>query len=551
MEDIELSDRAKRSDEYERATRLVRIITIILVAATLPWNSPQTRYAVLACLGMAAFSGLRLLEPFKRMGALASPGVALVLDNLFIGLLLFAIGRVDTAYSGLFLLTLIAATYWYRLIGALVTLAGQLIMIIAVNMQTLVLPMTLDAERTTEIALTILMLTALLVERLTGREHDEQESLKRISNENRTERDRLTALINALHDGVVLVDDKGRVVLVNQALADLVGVESIQTGQDISKLLALRRPSGEVKLLDVMNASNQLQSHRDFSLVGSNGNETALEINITPVGNEKPHYILILKDITNEKSLDEQRQEFISVASHELRTPLSVTEAALSTMLLGKDLSADTIKLGEQAHRNVVFLASLVKELTALSEAQNEMIPMSIKPVNVRGLIDQLAKDYTPLAVTKGLKFEKTILPDIPAVLSNEHHIREILQNYITNAIKYTKNGTVSLKAEPIGKDRVLFSVADSGIGISAANQSKLFTKFFRAEDYRTRETGGSGLGLYLCLELARRINGRLWCRSRLNHGSIFYLEVPPFSHLPQDRSSVFNAQMSALVDQL
>jgi signal transduction histidine kinase len=114
--------------------------------------------------------------------------------------------------------------------------------------------------------------------------------------------------------------------------------------------------------------------------------------------------------------------------------------------------------------------------------------------------------------------------------MSTERHIQEILQNYLTNAIKYSETGTVHLQAAKAQNGGVVFSVKDTGIGISPKDQKYLFTKFFRVEDYRTRKTSGTGLGLYLCRELAARIGAKVWCDSKLNEGSTFYLEVPPFS---------------------
>jgi two-component system, OmpR family, phosphate regulon sensor histidine kinase PhoR len=165
--------------------------------------------------------------------------------------------------------------------------------------------------------------------------------------------------------------------------------------------------------------------------------------------------------------------------------------------------------------------------------------------------LHQVAIDFEAQAKQKDLPIRVIIAPDTPSVLSTEHHIREILQNYMNNALKYTQKGHVTLKAEPTRTGGVLFSISDTGVGISATDQQHLFTKFYRAEDYRTRETGGTGLGLYLCLELAQRLNAKVWCESVINTGSTFFLEVPPFSRLERDHGKVMEAQVSSLVDQL
>jgi signal transduction histidine kinase len=129
--------------------------------------------------------------------------------------------------------------------------------------------------------------------------------------------------------------------------------------------------------------------------------------------------------------------------------------------------------------------------------------------------------------------------------------VREILENFVANAVKYTEEGGITVQAEPSAGGGIVFSVKDTGIGISASDQRQLFTKFYRSEDYRTRKTGGTGLGLYLCLELAERLNAKVWCESVINHGSTFFLEVPPVSQLHRDSGKVVEAGVATLIDQM
>jgi signal transduction histidine kinase len=306
--------------------------------------------------------------------------------------------------------------------------------------------------------------------------------------------------------------------------------------------------------VNILEAGTIPQHRRDLTLRRPNGDTIDLDISVTPVGkNSKTlNYIIVCRDITKERTLDRQREEFISVASHELRTPLAIVEAALSTALLGEAAQAPQLKLLlDQAHRNVVFLSGLIHDLGTLSQAQNDNIPIALKPVAAKALLHQVAIDHEAQAKEKDLPIQVVVAPDTPAVLSTEHLIREVLQNYVNNALKYTTKGRVTLKAEPSQNGGVLFSVTDTGVGISKTDQAHLFTKFYRAEDFRTRATGGTGLGLYLCLELAQRLNAKVWCESELNVGSTFYLEVPPFSRLERDHGKVVEAQVSSLVDQL
>jgi len=110
--------------------------------------------------------------------------------------------------------------------------------------------------------------------------------------------------------------------------------------------------------------------------------------------------------------------------------------------------------------------------------------------------------------------------------MSSKLYVREVLQNFITNAIKYTETGSVAITAAP-AKNGVVFSVTDTGIGISKGDQEKVFDKFFRSEDYRTRQTNGTGLGLYVTMKLARILHAEIDLRSKLNKGSTFSIFIP------------------------
>jgi signal transduction histidine kinase len=149
-----------------------------------------------------------------------------------------------------------------------------------------------------------------------------------------------------------------------------------------------------------------------------------------------------------------------------------------------------------------------------------------VEPINVASLVNELNGNYKPQAEAKGLTFNADLDPKLEMLYSSKLYVREILQNFITNSIKYTAKGQVTLRAEPKDKG-VLFTVSDTGIGISKSDQERVFDKFFRSEDYRTREAGGTGLGLYITLKLTRLINAELHVESELNKGSSFAIYVP------------------------
>ena len=528
--------------QYEQVTRRVRWLTIIITLATFPPSAPQAAWVYALIVFAALYNLSRYVPALMLTRIYASRPVMMGLDIMFVVALIYLASATSSSYVGFLILILIDATYWFGLKGLFIVLAAQTIGLGILSANPLFPALQLGATRGTILNISVLFSIAYLVEGLTHIERDEREALLRLSNENQVERDRLVALVDSLNDATFVVDYAGRVLQANAAAQNLTDIQKDLTGRNISQLLPVNRGAhGPSDFFKIIKSSLKPQRRRDLSLDSSDGTTVEMDTAITPVRlgrQQKLNYIVVCRDITKEKSLDQQREEFISVASHELRTPLTIVEAAISTALLKKStLPAETTSLLEQANRNVLFLAKLVQDLTTLSEAQNDMIASEPKPIDVPRLLQQIVKDLSPQAAAKQLELKISVRPDTPTILSTESHIYEILQNLVSNGIKYTKAGGVVIKAAPSGNGGILLAVEDSGIGISASDQRQLFTKFFRAEDYRTRETGGTGLGLYLCLELANKLNAKIWCKSKLNHGATFFLDVPPFSHLARDDS--------------
>jgi signal transduction histidine kinase len=240
-------------------------------------------------------------------------------------------------------------------------------------------------------------------------------------------------------------------------------------------------------------------------------------------------YVLLLRDITREKSLEEERDEFISVVSHELRTPIAIAEGSISNaqVMIDKAGDAATVKhVLKEAHDQVMFLADMINDLSTLSRAERGKLQVEVEAINVHELITDLTRNYEAEAKAKGLELKTTLDPKLELLYSSKLYVREILQNFITNAIKYTAKGQVTLSAEPNPRG-VSFAVQDTGIGISKGDQERVYDIFFRSEDFRTRQANGTGLGLYVTLKLARLVHAELDLKSELDKGSTFTVFIP------------------------
>ncbi len=349
------------------------------------------------------------------------------------------------------------------------------------------------------------------------------------------EHERLSSLINSMADGVIATDQKGIVVLCNGAALNILDVNTGITGKPLSSVLKITNVNGApVDIKQLIKDTHVSTSSRDYRLSYPDKSVISLYVSLAPVhlgygSKGESGYVLLLRDITRERSLEEERTEFISVVSHELRTPIAIAEGNIGNALFITDKTGDLKAVKEalkQAHDQVMFLSDMINDLSTLSRAERGTLQLEVEPINVHELISGLERNYTSQSEAKGLKFSVRLDPALELLYSSKLYTREVLQNFITNAIKYTEKGSITVQAKPLG-DSVEFSVIDTGIGISKSDQELVWDKFFRSEDYRTRQNNGTGLGLYVTMKLARLIHADIQLKSELNKGSTFYITVP------------------------
>lgn len=350
------------------------------------------------------------------------------------------------------------------------------------------------------------------------------------------ERERLVSLINSMSDGVIAIDEDTKIVTHNGAALNIIDINGSIDGKPVASVLNLSdKNNQEINITQEIKSAKTPISNRDWRLKYSDGSFINLYTSISPVhlgyGNKgKRGYVIILRDITREKSFEEERDEFISVVSHELRTPIAIAEGNISNALyiFNKTATANS-EMGQalqQAHDQIVFLAAMMNDLATLSRAERNKLVLEIEPVNVNKLLSELKSTYAREAEGKSLDFRIEIDSSLEILHTGKLYLAEILQNFITNAIKYTESGFIIVGAKQKQKG-VEFYVSDSGIGISKPDQDQVFDKFFRSEDYRTRKSNGTGLGLYVAVKLADLIDADLSLRSELNEGSTFSIFVP------------------------
>ena len=230
------------------------------------------------------------------------------------------------------------------------------------------------------------------------------------------------------------------------------------------------------------------------------------------------------------EQLDKAKSEFISLASHQLRTPLSIIKGYISMFLEGA--WGETTKK-QKEHLEKVYtsnerLIKLVEDLLTVSRIESGRLEFDFQLLDLANLTESIIKDFSQIAAKKEL-YLKYLKPArlLPKVKADSLKIRQVIQNLIDNALHYTEKGgaTIQLKTEG---NRVVFSIEDTGIGISSEERVTLFEKFSRGKGVTKMHTEGTGLGLYLAAKLVEAHQGRIWIESEgKGKGSVFYFELP------------------------
>lgn len=359
-------------------------------------------------------------------------------------------------------------------------------------------------------------------------------------------------VIGAIGEGVLALDGQGDIQLINPAAQRLLGwgkTDSLNLNyKSILKILNSKNQEVEPANDPVAKTltDNKPNKSDDFSLQTQSGKSFIASISVSPIGQLGSGLIVVFRDITVERSDERQRAEFISTASHEMRTPVASIEG-----YLGLALNPATATIDEKArdyinkaHESAQHLGRLFTDLLDVSKADDSRLKNDPKVVDVVPFIHDIVQGLTPKAHEKKLRILYKPIPDEvdslhdpvrqinPVFYANvdNDHLREIVQNLVENAIKYTLSGDVVV--DVTGDDiHIVISVADTGIGIPREDQAHLFQKFYRVDNSDTREIGGTGLGLYLCRRLAETIGGRIWVDSEYKRGSTFNVEIPRIDH--------------------
>jgi len=437
--------------------------------------------------------------------------------------------------------------YFYQIKGVLVSL-GSLLIVLAIGVY---------VQRAINVESIIINIqwflliggVSLILSRIILGTKEVRKTLAEKTTKSEYEHQRLLALINSMTEAVLSVDENGTINSYNSAALDILDTHNDLNGKKIQSLINLF--DGEDRPIDIMEIikdTKYISKKTDYHVKKGDNEDMMLEINISEAGSFSPithqtGYTILIRDITKQKSLDEERQDFISIVSHELRTPITVAEAnvSMAQLMYKRQHYSDreTLDSLAKAHEKIMFLSEMVNDLSTLSRAERQEKEMEIETFDLAELIGEVIDLSSDKAKQKRINIKTNTAAGIAKITTSRLYLKEILQNFVSNAIKYSNSGSINIHTQKLSNGKIRVSVKDHGIGLSEADQEKVFDKFWRSENPLTRENEGTGLGLYISLKLAKRINSELGLDSKIGVGSTFYIDLPILATQRVDQSNV------------
>ena len=337
-------------------------------------------------------------------------------------------------------------------------------------------------------------------------------------------RSRAALVLNHIGEGVFLLDRFGVVRVWNPAAESITGVRA---GDVLGFRAADAIPGWNriVKSVPVAEFTHSRGIHGETLPLDVAGRELWILVSGVsfPEGT-----VYAFRDVTQERALRDLQAEFVATVSHELRTPLAaVYGAAMTLRQHSESLTEDRReRLFDIVYDEADRLNRIVDDILWASRLDSGRIDFAVESFAPDALADAVlaaARTHAPSHVF----FELTRPPNVPPVEADAEKVRQILSNLVDNAVKYSpEGGRVEVSIEP-QRDSIRFAVSDEGIGIPGHELPLVFEKFYRLDPNQTRGVGGTGLGLYICRELTRRMNGRIWVTSTHGEGSTFFVELP------------------------
>ena len=359
------------------------------------------------------------------------------------------------------------------------------------------------------------------------------------------EKEKADSILRCMIEGVLVLDPKGQILVMNQQAKDMFGVPREREIYGLSMLDISRRPEMHTVLKDVLASDFAERYAKELEI----DEERWIRVNAVKLRDSQGESfgsILVFHDITDIKRFESMRSDFVANVSHELRTPLTAIRGYVETLLDAPPSDPrDSRQFLEIIDRHSERLSRLTEGLLTLSDLESGNIQLNFQPLDANQLIQRVLEVFWDRAAKKGVKLGHSVAPDTPKLQGDSDRLQQLFINLVDNAVKYTPSGgTVMLAAGSAPAHNgtpplIEISVRDSGPGIPEKDLPRLTERFYRVDKARSRDLGGTGLGLAIVKHIVQAHKGELKIESAINQGTTVRVRLPAASLNDDHRKGV------------
>lgn len=347
--------------------------------------------------------------------------------------------------------------------------------------------------------------------------------LREALTEKEEEKNKLETVLASMTDGVIATDPNGNVIVKNR-WAEKVLSREIHLGERIDQILDLPQPIQ----FPIFETSQQL-----LEIIGETPDDwTVIQATFSPItrgSEESVGLIAVLSDVTEQEKLDQQRKDFVANVSHELRTPLTTIKSYLEALDDGAmeepELAKRFLKVTQQEADR---MTRLIQDLLQLSRLDAKRVSLQRTIVSISDVLEDVVDRFSFQSKQKEISLSLQIQNLLPSVFADRDKVDQVLDNVISNAVKFTpEGGKITVTAKRRKDGHVEIGVEDTGIGIPKSDLGRIFERFYRVDKARSRDMGGTGLGLAIAQEIVQLHGGEIWIESQYQEGTQVYFTLP------------------------
>jgi len=334
------------------------------------------------------------------------------------------------------------------------------------------------------------------------------------------DRARMEAILASMVEGVLVVNEQGRLQIVNDAARRILRLESGSIER--SYVESIRHPG----IVEHIGRALKGEETEGIELSMTRDTTRTLVAHVTPVTAAGRGAVLVLHDITELRKADLVRRDFVANVSHELRTPLTAIKGYAEALLDDAEDADAREKFLDIIHRHATRMERLVKDLLRLARLDAGQEAVELVPCDIAGLLKGVANDFEPIAAQKQQTIDTKVAPEAQTLVTDAAKLHDIARNLVENAVNYTPDGGAIDVGAGIHNGRFQLTVSDTGHGIAPDDLARVFERFYRVDKSRTRP-GGTGLGLSIVKHLVQVLDGEVTASNQAGGGALFTVTLP------------------------